>query len=140
MRDIKFRAWDSDDNEMIDFDEDNYSGEGYEKLGQFFSDMFGCEMMQYTGLKDKNGVDVYEGDLLRTPPESKYQEENYSAFEVFFHDNDCSPTDVGLCLGRMKNYGAIAGGYSGFKLIPKHINRMIVCGNIHENPELLEAK
>jgi len=67
MREIKFRAWLK-----------NETGHSYmyKWNNEFFSDMspvtgYGSELdddillMQYTGLKDKNGVEIYEGDILR---------------------------------------------------------------------------
>ena len=65
MREIKFRAYDKKDNEMF------YSSMYQDKtsmaygLGNFLSECGDIEdtLMQYTGLKDKNGIDVYEGDV-----------------------------------------------------------------------------
>ena len=71
-REIKFRVYDEDlkkmrylnsSHDFICFDE---KGNGYYHnmqtgLGEWFSDL-----MQYTGLKDKNGVEIYEGDILET--------------------------------------------------------------------------
>lgn len=71
-REIKFRVYDKDLKKMryfnsphdfICFDE---NGNGYyynmqTGLGEWFSGL-----MQYTGLKDKNGVEIYEGDILET--------------------------------------------------------------------------
>lgn len=70
-REIKFRVYDEDlkkmrylnsSHDFICFDE---KGNGYYHnmqtgLGEWFSDL-----MQYTGLKDKNGAEIYEGDILR---------------------------------------------------------------------------
>lgn len=68
-REIKFRVWDKDlkrirylntEHDFIRFDS---LGQGYYEnmqtgLGEWFSDL-----MQYTGLKDKNGKEIYEGDI-----------------------------------------------------------------------------
>lgn len=66
MREIKFRAWDSKNKKMYSFEliELPYS-ENVNLDGQFdgLLDMY-YKLMQYTGLLDKNGVEIYEGDEL----------------------------------------------------------------------------
>lgn len=53
MREIKFRRWDTDEKYMY-----------YDKPFHLDTNLNRYEVMQYTGLKDKNGKEVYEGDVL----------------------------------------------------------------------------
>ena len=57
MRDIKFRAWDKESKSM------RYNAE--DSLSLILSNKQDFELMQYTGLKDKAGVEIYEGDIVK---------------------------------------------------------------------------
>jgi uncharacterized phage protein (TIGR01671 family) len=147
MREIKFRAWDSSESKMIYLDDQSMSVEinflnnwtynhktywevvtkegepGYPNMSQYFDSRNDENvLMQYTGLKDKNGKEIYEGDILNmtyhgsvsiVKPEIKGV--------VGFERCSFIIEENGISLGK--------------------IGRSLeVIGNIYENPELLESK
>lgn len=136
-REIKFRAWNERDKLMCEPFGVRHGGlmwrSKQESAVTYKALMPEDILLQWTGLKDKNGVEIYEGDLLRYPGDS----EHFTAYEVFFHDGDAnSDFNIGYSCGRTHHQGSICGGpIPSFK--PKSVAQMEICGNIFQNPELL---
>ena len=109
-REIKFRAW--QDNEMLYQEKDHIYG-----IKEFIDKLYiDCDFMQYTGLKDKTGKEIYYDDLININGFS-------GNFRVILDDNSQSPRidkDPGYFLTKQMQLV--------FKII----------GNIYESPELLK--
>ena len=126
-REIKFRAWDYEIGKVVDLyevilgDEYQYYEDDNENLGRCKTET----LMQYTGLKDKNGVEIYEGDALRCYHEDG--ESNYAGVVEWIAEGDW----LGWCL---------MDGCGPEMLRVDDQGNLGVIGNIHENPELLEEK
>ena len=133
-REIKFRAYDEYNNEMYIVDNLSFE-DGLMIKVDMFNDYFEPEemiLMQYTGLKDKNGVEIYEGDIIKFI-------DDYDEFE----DRDIYE------IGVIQNYDKIYKNESDESSFPncdyyfsKHLedyySECEVIGNVWENGELLK--
>jgi len=115
MIEIKFRAWDYDNECMYD-DSQVIIHNGTVFIGRIkYSQQISqdTELMQYTGLKDKNGVEIYEGDIVEWISGSPM---------------------VDL------DFGTTVVSHFGVNLLRYHERALTVIGNIYESPELLEQQ
>lgn len=118
-REIKFRAWDKENKLMFPHKLiDQYDKDGFMLWGDIFSGQDKTvELMQFTGIKDKYGKEIYEGDVVK------------------LDDIICPITwdDGGFQMITDKQQGKSPA-------IQNRLKYFEVIGNIYENPELLKTR
>ena len=118
MREIKFRAWDTQAEEILYGVEHTY--DGYKVPMPSFGALLDCPdfyiVMQYTGLKDQDGKEIYEGDILSWG--------NNVIAKVYYADN-------------LAMFRCSVKGTEEFDLFAFNQEASII-GNIYENKELLD--
>lgn len=132
-REIKFRVWDPVSNEMLGFYKGCFTladiANGCMPDGFFEDSGNGGQCLrddlvwlQYTGLKDKNGKEIYEGNIVKLRGDGMYsRSDGIGTWEVVFNEGAF--------------YGAANNGVS--TIAARAFPRIEVIGNIYENPELL---
>lgn len=126
MREIKFRAWDKKNKLM------EYSGH-MTVQGEYYK--IGFELMQYTGLEDKNGVEIYEGDIV-AKPDTEYSYNSIRGEVVF----GTGTYDSGVYKFPGFYIKAVGSSDTDGSANYFYDDDLEVIGNIHGNPELLEEQ
>lgn len=128
MRTIKFRAKNLDGEWVYGFyvEEERQTINGFEKKHFIVNDGHDYvkpeTVSQFTGLYDKDGKEIYEGDILQL----KYSDGSYHSSSVYY--------------AQQKGYWAVDVSINE-RIILGYIDRtrLVVIGNIHDNPELLKG-
>lgn len=132
MREIKFRAWDKKLKKMFEFELEWSKYVNHEEIQCLTPVGVGnpnveniekpSDLMLYTGLKDKNGKEIYEADIIKYPQDSAYP--NKFDYMVIEWEND---------------YDGFGGLNCGFRMGGDYATQKNteIVGNIFENPELI---
>ena len=126
-REIKFRAWSNEHNNYCDFITYEYKWVGWFDTNGVYLTTKDIILEQYTGLKDKNGKEIYEGDIVKMT--CRVDKDESILYKVVWDD-----FLTGYDLINLDRSKADVGYLTKYN-IKKHFE---VIGNIHENPELLE--
>ncbi|HFD1697556.1 MULTISPECIES: YopX family protein [Enterococcus] len=132
----KFRAWDKRKNVMRDVAVLHFTKNGKTNSIEYWLNptelksyhVRNIDLMQSTGLKDKNGVEIFEGDVVAVENHPFQRKEDSGVgmeiegnYVVGWNQHDLTWCAGDLLLARLKPY-------------------VKVIGNIYENPELLEEE
>jgi len=121
--DVRFRAWDKKNKKMVNVRQINWNDRGeIEYINGDEASNF--VLMQYTGLKDKNGREIYEGDIV------KWQSVYVGVYV----------TEVGVVDFQHGCFGIKYKSHNGTNVFWSFTGKedLEVIGNIYESPELIE--
>jgi len=131
MREIKFRAWHKakkfmDTAWLIDWEHGQVAHRSHN-----VSQLENCILMQYTGLKDKNGKEIYEGDIVLLRNE-------FATWKgtVIFNEG-AFKLSINYSWGNSMNHFSKTDEFNDMGARIELNNTYVVVGNIYENPELL---
>ena len=125
MREIKFRAWYPTNKRMVY--EADFKGDGiYDEKAEFWKRRYlnpSYKVMQSTGLKDKNGKEIYEGDILSVYSVGQF-EIFYESVAARFLARSVSGANTTKSMGYSATHGKIIGNiYENPITTPSHLSR-----------------
>ncbi len=135
MNNLKFRAWDKANKEMLKIDVIDFFLKGIRVLehngNSFFMKFSDVEIMQSTGYKDKKGIEIFIGDIVKIYIEDREDYKVYYALCKVVFDEETSTTKL-----------EIIERFCDMLMPPKYlylknIEDIVIAGNIYENKELL---
>lgn len=124
---LRYRAWLKEDKEMIDVEEIHLENGELDFIGDAITWMCksdDCVLMQSTGLRDKNGKEIFEGDILKVT--------NLSSWLEVVSFNEDKAMFVSKETKRKVEETPL------YDLFNTDIFEVEIIGNIHTNPELAE--
>jgi len=139
MREIKFRAWHPKEGMLYPKElrklNLNLTFEGHVLYNNFVDETLKWNLMQYTGLKDKNGKEIYHGDLLmfKNPDSESFYEGFAVVTETETLGYDFQP------IPSLTIEDIFMHGYDSSMFWHDFDNDVEIIGNIYENPELLNG-
>lgn len=130
----KFRAWDKEtqtmlDVSLIDFKKSVLIGEHWEFGETNFINFDEVELMQSTGLKDKNDQEIFEGDIL------KVANNDSSWFEVVKYDHEKA-----MFISKEVNLKYEVPETPLYDLFSPYLFKVEVIGNVWEDGDLIDSK
>jgi len=138
MREIKFRAWDKTENRMArNVEELKFNSKGIyavvlNHLGfEMRRRANDVELMQYTGLKDRNGKEIFEGDIVAFED----SDGGYEYPDVVVNTGIVEYGELGFYFTNR-----VAAEMDDFYIKDGRCDDVEVIGNIHDNPELMEVE
>ena len=122
---LKFKAWDKDKKVMRIIDEIDFNS-GYILISTGYKSFDEVKLLQYTGLKDKNNTEIYDGDIA----EFKYpHDKRFKEIGIITHSAEKACFVIKMIRDTVQEFELYRGVANSY---------LKVIGNKFDNPELLE--